>query len=415
MSLGQRIQTLRKEAGLSQEALGEALGVSRQAVSKWEGDGGVPELDTLIAMSRLFGVSLGQLLGVEQPAADTEEPAQTNTTASGVTKEQVEAILRRYTEESRKQSQLSEQKKRRDALFAICAVILVLGFFVLRFGERLSTMSNKISNLSNRIDNVELRVDYSISNLGNSIREILNEQENLISTEEIRVVDFDAKAEMVTVEVRVALKTYTPGTQAQFSLSWTTVDGTEGQTLSDWVEGPEFVARVTIPMNHQLSPVVRLRAADGVVQEQAMQTQYSGMHPDNFTLQAYNLFKSFSFHVGNYATVIPDSPEGENVAVVIYTGLPELFYPISAELIAERNGEEFLRAPLSLKKSKEPTEYYGCMENYGTQLRLEIGDEVIVRLEMEDNLGRKFEVTEGRYATKNGMQSKPLAAPLSKS
>ena len=38
MTLGQRIQALRKEKGLSQEALGEALGVSRQAVSQWEAD-----------------------------------------------------------------------------------------------------------------------------------------------------------------------------------------------------------------------------------------------------------------------------------------------------------------------------------------------------------------------------------------
>ena len=43
MTLGQRIQELRKQSGLSQEALGEALGVSRQAVSKWEGDNGIPE------------------------------------------------------------------------------------------------------------------------------------------------------------------------------------------------------------------------------------------------------------------------------------------------------------------------------------------------------------------------------------
>ena len=63
MTLGQRIQKLRKGAGLTQEQLAERMGVTRQAVSKWESDGGVPELDTLIAMSRLFHVTIGQLLG----------------------------------------------------------------------------------------------------------------------------------------------------------------------------------------------------------------------------------------------------------------------------------------------------------------------------------------------------------------
>ena len=51
MTLGQRIQKLRKGAGLTQEQLAERMGVTRQAVSKWESDGGVPELDTLIAYS----------------------------------------------------------------------------------------------------------------------------------------------------------------------------------------------------------------------------------------------------------------------------------------------------------------------------------------------------------------------------
>ena len=67
MTLGQRIQELRKGLGLSQEELGERMGVSRQAISKWEGDQTIPELDNLIALSRLFGLTMGQLLGVEQP------------------------------------------------------------------------------------------------------------------------------------------------------------------------------------------------------------------------------------------------------------------------------------------------------------------------------------------------------------
>ena len=67
MTLGRRIQELRKKQGLSQEALGEKLGVSRQAISRWEMDGAVPEVDKLIALSKLFGVSLNDLLQVEQP------------------------------------------------------------------------------------------------------------------------------------------------------------------------------------------------------------------------------------------------------------------------------------------------------------------------------------------------------------
>lgn len=76
MTLGQRIQELRKKQGLSQEALGEKLGVSRQAISRWEMDGAVPEVDKLIALSKLFVVSLNELLQVEGAQAKQEETAR---------------------------------------------------------------------------------------------------------------------------------------------------------------------------------------------------------------------------------------------------------------------------------------------------------------------------------------------------
>ena len=77
MTIGQRIAYKRKELALSQEALGEALGVSRQAIYKWESDAALPEIDKLISLSKLFGVSVGWLLGVEEEseAPNTQEPA----------------------------------------------------------------------------------------------------------------------------------------------------------------------------------------------------------------------------------------------------------------------------------------------------------------------------------------------------
>lgn len=62
MTFGEKIQKLRKEAGLSQEEFSYQLGVSRQAVSKWERDNGYPETEKIVRMSRLFNVSLDYLL-----------------------------------------------------------------------------------------------------------------------------------------------------------------------------------------------------------------------------------------------------------------------------------------------------------------------------------------------------------------
>lgn len=62
MTLGEKIYRLRTEKGLSQEAFGEVLNVSRQSVSKWETDQSVPELDKLVAISEFFEVSTDYLL-----------------------------------------------------------------------------------------------------------------------------------------------------------------------------------------------------------------------------------------------------------------------------------------------------------------------------------------------------------------
>ncbi len=68
MTIADRIQALRKARGYSQEELADKVGVSRQAVSKWESEQAVPDLDRVVIMSELFGVTTDYLLkGVEAP------------------------------------------------------------------------------------------------------------------------------------------------------------------------------------------------------------------------------------------------------------------------------------------------------------------------------------------------------------
>ena len=69
MALPEKLYTLRKKSGLSQEQLAEALNVSRQAISKWEGGSAMPESDKLLALSNYFGVSLDYLLKDGAPDA----------------------------------------------------------------------------------------------------------------------------------------------------------------------------------------------------------------------------------------------------------------------------------------------------------------------------------------------------------
>ncbi len=113
MTIGQRIAERRKLLGISQESLGEQMGVSRQAISKWEADGAIPEIDKLIALSKLFGVSVGWLLGTE-----TEEAAKPE---AGLSDEQLimmEQIMEKYRQPQRKPLPM--------LLCLVCAVVALV-------------------------------------------------------------------------------------------------------------------------------------------------------------------------------------------------------------------------------------------------------------------------------------------------
>lgn len=76
MDIAERLQDLRKKAGYSQEQVAEQLGLSRQAVSKWESGQGKPEIDNIVKLVELYGVSADYiLLGIENstPTPATEK------------------------------------------------------------------------------------------------------------------------------------------------------------------------------------------------------------------------------------------------------------------------------------------------------------------------------------------------------
>ena len=79
MSFGENLQTVRKKNQLSQEGLAEMLGVSRQAVSKWELGDGYPEVDKLLLLSKKLNISLDSLLGRENTTAIREDGKASDT------------------------------------------------------------------------------------------------------------------------------------------------------------------------------------------------------------------------------------------------------------------------------------------------------------------------------------------------
>ena len=86
MDLGERLYQLRKARNLSQGEVPDALGVSRQSVSKWENNTSVPELDKLVKLGELFGLTLDELVKGEAapaPAGRPERPRPASGPAGG--------------------------------------------------------------------------------------------------------------------------------------------------------------------------------------------------------------------------------------------------------------------------------------------------------------------------------------------
>ena len=81
MNISDRIQSLRKARGITQEQLADAVGVSRQAVSKWEAEQSVPDLERIVAMAEYFDVTTDYLLrGIEPaPTVQAREPVTART------------------------------------------------------------------------------------------------------------------------------------------------------------------------------------------------------------------------------------------------------------------------------------------------------------------------------------------------
>lgn len=73
MTFGEKLKVIRRQAGMSQEKLAEKLGVSRQAITKWETNAGIPDIENIMAVSTLFHVSIDELLSNEKNIAQPKD------------------------------------------------------------------------------------------------------------------------------------------------------------------------------------------------------------------------------------------------------------------------------------------------------------------------------------------------------
>lgn len=93
MNLGENIYRLRTEKNMSQGDLADALEVSRQSVSKWENDSAVPELEKLVKMADIFGVSIDELVTGKEKAEPAPPAPPATPSKQGLSTQQILGII----------------------------------------------------------------------------------------------------------------------------------------------------------------------------------------------------------------------------------------------------------------------------------------------------------------------------------
>lgn len=260
MTLGQRIQQLRKEKGLSQEALGEQLGVSRQAISKWESDITIPEIDKLISLAKQFGVSVGVLLGVEED--DPGNPAADELTDRELAA--IEAIVGRYLEK------LPQPQKPRRRFWLLAAVgIAVVLLLIFWFKGQLENLNDRMSNLQLNVNDISSTVSDQINGMTNQIQSALEQEASLLTDYSCEVTSVDIAAGTLLLDVQATPKEYMDGMEMRFTAEPTgedplTMSGTPdaGHTfrVEDWA----------IPLNDEIKLSVTF-GTDGSWQTQTLE------------------------------------------------------------------------------------------------------------------------------------------------
>lgn len=192
MTIGQRIAELRKQNNLSQEALGEALGVSRQAISKWESDAALPEIDKLIALSKRFGVTVGWLLGVEEGAhsAPEEDQAAAADTERGPTEAEV---LERYLASLPQKKPISPGRKKRltlaGVLVAVCLVVMFVRISSLQ--DQLGQVNSQVANLSNQLVGVQSQLSGLSDAVSQQVQSALEQEYGITASWELTLEGAD--------------------------------------------------------------------------------------------------------------------------------------------------------------------------------------------------------------------------------
>lgn len=269
MTTGQRVAQKRKELGLSQEALGEKLGVSRQSIYKWESDSALPEVEKLVALSRLFGVSVGWLLGVEEDAAPSGGELSQEQLAL------VEEIAARYAPKARLSPHKMAVVKMSVIMAAVCLCLVLWGFY-----QRLEQLTRNDSQLQAAINRVEGGVNIQINEVSSRVEELLRQQNAITADYGTTLVDADPSASQAFFQAYAVPKQYVEGMTAEF---YTRNGGgyQDPAVRAERKEGQRFTADLRCGLAEDIVVSVAFLYPDGTRQTQVLD-RYTGLYGQTF-------------------------------------------------------------------------------------------------------------------------------------
>lgn len=217
MKLCEKLYKLRRAAGLSQEELAEKLNVSRQAVSKWENGAAQPELSKLVELSRLYGVSVDELLSLEE-AEKGDAKAASSVDASTPAQKTLAA---------------PKKVRRQKLLLGAAAVCLALAVgLALYNNHRVKQLERQVGSLQSQIMSVQSSLSSQIAGISSSVREAMEESATLTAQFDYTVKRFDLDAYTCTVAFALRPKTVQDGLAVSLRLrSLASDDGTTAVEL----------------------------------------------------------------------------------------------------------------------------------------------------------------------------------------
>lgn len=385
-TLGGRIQAFRKAAGLSQEALGEQLGVSRQAVSRWESDAAVPELEKLIAMSRLFGVTVGVLLGVEPPAEDRSTSGQNAAEDKDPdTAPEAEAPVHELTDrelaavEAIAEKYLAAQQARSSRKWPL--VLLATGMALVLLAG--SALWNQLQQIRQELQAVEATTGQQIQSITGQITSILAEQNNIIDDYTAFVEDYDAAAGTMTLTVRVRPAAFSADAQAVFTAC--TASGERRSAEAVRTEDGYFqTEHWAVPMDGYADLAVTITAG-GVSRSEALETLSAD--PADYRLAAEGGWET-SWNAGTVYF------SGLTLHIDPHPSVPLELEQVELAVFPNGSAEPLWSSPLpeaaELWRRHGYVQAYLTAKDYMPAIPLGKGDEILAAAKITDDHGQSF-------------------------